>query len=83
MTKKELARNMNNVEEFTNAIILRAVQDYKFATKKLKIDPTNEKYLGTQQEVSKFLLSDGFSFLTQLDGKTLLCSLNYSLQQTM
>jgi len=62
-------------QDLANAIILRAVEDYRHVCKLLK---QNEDNLEKQREKSKlerFFRSDWFKVLTTLDGRQLLADL--------
>ena len=51
----------NGYEELANAIILRAVEDYR-----------GTRYEPTLHEIEQFFLSPWFMVLTKIDGKALL-----------
>ncbi len=51
-------------ENLANAIILRAVKDYRIAQKRLKKDPRNGKELYAKREIERFFRSDWYASLT-------------------
>lgn len=59
-------------ENLAHAIILQAVRDYRDVRKILKKYPKHELSLKMQEEIEEFFLSDWFTVLTKLEGKTLL-----------
>lgn len=63
---------MDGYKELANAIVIRAVKDYRHAIKKLKKYPDNKKALQTKNECEKFFMSEYFVILTGLDGEVLL-----------
>ena len=67
---------MNDVyERLSNAIVLRAVKDYRNALKRLKKHPQNEKALNTKREVERFFRSDWYASLTTVDPEMLITKL--------
>ena len=64
-----------NWEDLANAIILRAVDDYRSAVKKKSGDADYEKAKALIQDVDQFVYSPWFSVLTNLDGDRLLARL--------
>jgi len=63
---------MNPYEKLANAIILRAVEDYRMAQCDLKYNPAYGPALYTVSEVERFFRSGWFSTLTSLDGVVLM-----------
>ena len=61
-----------NYEKLANAIIIQAANDYRNAAKTLKKYPHNREAKETVEEVERFLLSDWYSTLTEVDGEFLL-----------
>ena len=59
-------------ENLAHAIILQAVRDYRDVRKILKKYPKHELSLKMREEIEEFFLSDWFTVLTKLEGKTLL-----------
>ena len=64
-----------NWEELAKEIILRAVEDYRKARRKLSIYPNLKRALATVQETEQFFESRWFAQLTDLDGEWLLSQL--------
>ena len=64
-----------NWEELAKEIILRAVEDYRKARRKLSIYPNPKRALATVQETEQFFESWWFAQLTDLDGEWLLSQL--------
>ncbi len=63
---------MNPYEKLANAIILRAVEDYRMAQCDLKYNPTYGPAVYTVSEVERFFRSGWFATLTTLDGEVLI-----------
>ncbi len=63
---------MTPYENLANAIILRAVEDYREAQRDLKYNPSYNPALYTVSEVERFFRSGWFSTLTSLDGEVLI-----------
>jgi hypothetical protein len=55
-----------------NAIVLRAVRDYRDSLKKLKKHPKNKPALYTKREVERFFRSDWYASLTAIDPEMLI-----------
>ncbi len=67
---------MTPYENLTNAIILRAVDDYRDALKRLASFPHDRDNRRTKAEVERFFHSGWFSTLTTLDPEVLIKKLN-------
>jgi hypothetical protein len=65
----------DSYEMLANAIILRAVRDYRDSLKKLKKYPKNKSALYTKREVERFFHSDWYALLTAVDPEVLLAKL--------
>ncbi len=63
---------MTPYENLANAIILRAVEDYREAQRDLKYNPSYSPALYTVSEVERFFRSGWFSTLTSLNGEVLI-----------
>lgn len=63
-------------ENLANAIILRAVKDYRIALKMIKKHPCNRTAAYTKQEVERFFRSDLYASLTSVDPEMLIRKLN-------
>ena len=61
-----------NYENLANAIVVRAVDDYRESRKKLKKDLGNEKAIPMMLDVIRFLRSDWYQMLTTVDGEIIL-----------
>ena len=59
-------------ESLANAIILKAVKDWRGAVGKLKKRPRYSPAAEMRRECEEFFLSDWFAELTELDGSYLL-----------
>ena len=59
-------------EMLANAIVLRAVKDYRDSLKKLKKYPKNKSALYTKREVERFFHSDWYASLTTVDPEMLI-----------
>jgi hypothetical protein len=66
----------DNYENLANAIILRAVRDYRKALKKLAKFPDDIIAMSRKQEVERFFRSRWFKVLTSLDPEMLIRKLN-------
>jgi len=67
---------MNPYEKLANAIILRAVEDYRAALERLSSFPDDREVLVIESEVKQFFRSKWFSVLTTLDPEMLIRKLN-------
>ena len=65
-------QNIEPYETLGNAVILKAVDDYRDAVKKLKKKKNNQAALEMKDECTLFFLSKHFNAFTTLDGKMLL-----------
>ena len=63
---------MTTYENLANAIILRAVEDYREALRDLEVNPRYPLALRTVSDVERFFRSGWFSALTSLDGVVLM-----------
>ena len=61
-----------NWEELAQAIILKAVEDYRKARKKVRHFPDQKGAQATIREVERFFRSDWFAQLTDVNGETLI-----------
>ena len=60
-----------NWENLSNAIILKAVEDYRKARKRVRTFPDQKAAQATIREVEKFFRSWWFAQLTDIDGEML------------
>ena len=67
---------IDSYERLANAIILRAVKDYRIAQKMLIKHPSNKTSLYTKQEVERFFRSELYSVLTTVNPEMLIRRLN-------
>lgn len=67
-------------ESLANAIILRAVKDYRKALQRLEKYPGNKPALGTKREVEQFFNSDWYALLTDVDTEKLIQRLNEEVE---
>ncbi len=67
---------MTPYENLANAIILRAVEDYRCTLNRLNDFPGDRDSLRTKYEVERFFRSGWFSVLTTLDPEILIRKLN-------
>ena len=63
---------MDAYENLANAIVVRAVEDYREALKTLNLIRENEDALAMKEECGRFFQSGWFMALTKVDGKWLL-----------
>ena len=62
-------------QRLANAIVIRAVEDYRIAARKLKRDPMNETADTDIRRLNRFFCSRWFEVLTNVDGRILLSRL--------
>ena len=67
--------------DLAEAIILKAVDDYRHTGKRLLAKPDDGRLTLRKAEIEKFFLSSWFQVLTDLDGKLLLQKLQAEIQQ--
>ena len=63
---------MNSYEQLANAIILKAVDDYRSASKVLARKPRDVLAQRELSQCERFFLSSWFQVLTSIDGASLL-----------
>ena len=66
---------MNPYKELANAIIVQAVKDYRTALNQLSLNPSDKAAQSEKKSIERFLHSDFFSILTDLNGEVLLAKL--------
>ena len=64
-----------NWEDLANAIILKAVDDYRLASQRIRSVPDDEKSRKRMREVERFFRSEWFRQLSDIDGSTILYNL--------
>ena len=64
-----------NWEDLANAIILKAVDDYRLASRRIRNVPDDEKSRKRIREVEQFFRSQWFRQLSDVDGSTILYNL--------
>lgn len=67
--------------DLAEAIILKAVDDYRHTSKRLLAKPNDDRLQMRKAEIERFFLSSWFQVLTDLDGKMLLQKLQAEIQQ--
>jgi len=72
---------MNAYERLANAIVLKAVGDYRDALKRLDRFPHDRDSRRTKAEVERFFRSSWFSTLTTLDPEVLIQKLNKEVSE--
>ena len=70
MASKRLSENP--YEALANAIVLRAVDDYRIALKKVKKNPHNKDALDEALQIERFFGSQWYQVLTSVDGEYLI-----------
>ena len=68
-------RSIEPWQRLANAVVMRAVDDYRSAKKKLKKNPTNEMADTDIRKLNRFFCSQWFEVLTDVDGRLLLSKL--------
>ena len=63
---------MRQYEELSNAIIIRAVKDYRILRNRSGKFRDNENYTQALEELENFFYSEWFSVLTDMDGTYIL-----------
>ena len=71
---------MDQFEGLANAIIIRAVIDYRLALKQLRQNPLFQPAIRMSYEVERFFRSDWFSILTRINGIELLARLKTEVE---
>jgi len=64
--------NIVAYKNLANAIIIRAVKDYRYILRVLRYCPTDVWALRQKRQIEGFFLSGWFEVLTDLDGRELL-----------
>lgn len=67
-----MTNNIAAYENLANAIIIRAVKDYRYILRVLKHCPMDVWVLRQKRQIEGFFLSEWFEVLTDLDGRELL-----------
>ena len=67
-------------ENLANAIVLRAVKDYRKAVKTLQKKPRNKKAKEEIRSIEKFIKSEWFGVLTKINPEKLLESLHMEVK---
>lgn len=67
---------MDRFEELANAIVLRAVDDYRLALRQLRQKADYQPAINMKNEVERFFRSEWLTMLTRIDGAKLLARLN-------
>jgi len=71
---------MDPFEGLANAIIIRAVIDYRLALKQLRQHPDFQPAIRMKYDVERFFRSEWFSVLTRVDGPKLLARLKSEVE---
>jgi hypothetical protein len=66
---------MNPYEELANAIVLKAVKDYREALGILRYNPNDKDASISKEEIERFFRSGWFGLLTKLDPEMLISRL--------
>ncbi len=74
---------IHNWQELANAIILRAVEDYRHAHDRNRLRPHQAETLREICSIEQFFCSEWFEVLCNLDGKRLLSDLKKELEGTL
>ena len=73
---------LHNWQELANAIILRAVEDYRNAHARNRLRPHQAETLREIRNIEQFFCSEWFEVLCNLDGKRLLSDLKKEMEDT-
>ena len=63
---------MTGYEQLANAIFLQAVNDYRSALKRIKMNPANKSAMSDAMECERFFHSGWYSALTRVDDEYLI-----------
>ena len=63
-------------EDLANAIVLKAVEDYREALRVLSLNPNNNDAVSEVRSIERFFRSGYFGILTKLDPEMLIKRLN-------
>jgi len=74
---------LHNWQELANAIILRAVEDYRDAHDRNQLRPHHAETLREIRSIEQFFCSEWFEVLCNLDGKRLLSDLKKDMEGTL
>jgi len=74
---------IHNWQELANAIILRAVEDYRNAYCRNRLRPHQAETLREIRSIEQFFCSAWFEVLCTLDGRKLLRDLNKQMEDTL
>ena len=74
---------LHNWQELANAIILRAVEDYRHAYARNRLRPYQIETLQEIRSIEQFFCSDWFAVLCTLDGRKLLHDLKKQMEGTL
>ncbi len=74
---------LHNWQEFANAIILRAVEDYRRAHDRNRLRPHQVETLRLIRSIEQFFCSEWFEVLSALDGRKLLHDLKKQMEDTI
>ena len=66
--------------DFAEAIVLRAVEDYRHVNNRLRENPDDLRLQEQKEEIEEFFLSAWFRVLTDLNGKRLLHRLQVEMK---
>ena len=67
--------------DLAEAIILRAVEDYRHVNNRLRVKPESNRLQTRKAEIEEFIGSSWFRVLTDLNGKQLLHRLQAEMKQ--
>ncbi|MBQ9030130.1 MAG: hypothetical protein IJ106_01575 [Parasporobacterium sp.] len=70
-----------NYEALGNAVVIRAVKDYRMAGRRLMRHPEDRLALSEMVKLEKFFLGPDFSMFTTMDGKYLVDRLREELRK--
>ena len=68
--------------DFAEAIVLRAVEDYRHVNNRLRENPDDLRLQAQKEEIEEFFRSSWFRVLTDLNGKRLLHRLQVEMKGT-
>ena len=71
----------NGWDELAEAIILRAVEDYRHVNSRLQAKPEDDRLQKRKEEIEEFFRSSWFQVLTDLNGRQLLHQIQVEMKE--
>ena len=71
----------NGWDDLAEAIILRAVEDYRHTNSRLRAKPEDDRLQKRKEEIEEFFRSSWFQVLTDLNGRQLLHQIQVDMKE--